>query len=1219
MVKETASELVYACPICGDTNFKISKSSGKYQCWSNGCSTKEIWKALAPQSTRFRSSYSTRPRKVMKSSQVRSQSSIPQMPPVEVGEIFLAKLLQPPIHPQPMKILDSKHGEISRTTYIYSQTEDGELNQWVIRDEWEDLGKAKGRDKTFSQWHRDENGKPQPRKGDKPWQAYRIEEAIAAIGSARRGQGTTALLSVEGEKVVEALRGIELAAITFQGSGWGKESIAETVIRLKAEDPELLLVILPDNDSAGASKAAKVQNACNGAGLKSIIVQPSVLDPKLPESGDVADILKVMETPEFIRRLEEEIHAAVEARRREASSQAVKFPDTPSGSIPAGEFLQIAKEELYGESAWICVDNLLHCWVGTYYKSSPDVVELRRIWEFCNSYAIETEQGIRYPYATPTWVHKILDWVKLGHSVDPLLVNPPGLNCTNGVLEIHWEQDVPTWKLVEHDCNWHLYIYEPIATYDPAADSTYCDRLLEALDAPQREIFLRTIAASLDLATVRQYKGRLVRAILAQGLGANGKDTLREVVAAMYGYKGVTGATLTDFAMYDQGRKFPLSRLKDSRVNWATENANSAKLDKIQSLKAFVTGDTISVEGKGKDEYDFTPAGIAIFNINDPPQLQASLEAITSRYAVLAFNKTFKIGADRSKGELEADPRFKYDPIFLRSQVLPAFLNRVLAALVDLMTDGIDYNPTVETLRGIQNETSHLWAFSREVGLTEFLGGKVYISDLWQILRDWYINNGTLAVCVDGKGKEKHEWNEQPRKGDRNVKGSNQIFQRFKELFPKIRNERDTSSSRKGQFYLAGIAIVLPPGGGGGSFPGDSGGGNDPGFSPGGASFSPKSEAVVKQSEAVGEAESLAQQGGEAGEAVGGDALEISGFGLCDVSMNQEMQQKNSIKALKIVSPASPSYPERVTAERAAPSFASPGVQTASPEAESVEIVDIALPDEVAEDKVIAMTSEVDVSERGITAPAPAPDIPAAPAPAPGIPVSDGQATDFETVIQVAAQLLAASTWQEVEKIAESPSFGAAWDLLTEEEEEVVSNLPDLVAATKDQLIAATTWAEVEAAIGAAPEYKEMVWAQLEQQEREKIHALKRKAEPVAALVNLLHAATTWAEVEAAIATAPELKQAAWNSIKKSQRERIYQLKWSHQLQSTQSQQKEQPQNEFVVGDRVTHADPYQRSSAWHGTIVAIGEIKDMYRVVWDEHQLSSYRYYYLPSDLRRL
>jgi putative DNA primase/helicase len=78
------------------------------------------------------------------------------------------------------------------------------------------------------------------------------------------------------------------------------------------------------------------------------------------------------------------------------------------------------------------------------------------------------------------------------------------------VLELTWVGSTPRWQLVEHEPKVHFYTYEPQVRFDPSADPTHCARLLEVLDKPQQEIFLRSIAASLDLATVRQHKGRLV-------------------------------------------------------------------------------------------------------------------------------------------------------------------------------------------------------------------------------------------------------------------------------------------------------------------------------------------------------------------------------------------------------------------------------------------------------------------------------------------------------------------------------------------------------------------------------------------------------------------------------------------------------------------------------------------------------------------------------------
>jgi len=353
-------------------------------------------------------------------------------------------------------------------------------------------------------------------------------------------------------------------------------------------------------------------------------------------------------------------------------------------------------------------------------------------------------------------------------------------------LQILWDGDKPSWQLVRHSPDYY-YTYPPLVEYNPNADSKNCDRLLSVLDAAQRDIFLKVVAASLDLHTVRRYKGRIIRALLLLGTGSNGKDALRTAVSTIYGKHGLTSATLDDFNQYDGGRRFPLSCLTNSRINWASENTDTSRLDRIQSLKAAITGSPLVCESKGKDGIEFDPLAIFLFNINDTPRLKAVMEAILTRFGVLTFNKTFKIGADSNKGEIEADSRFAYDPLFLQFMVCPALLNRMLQALVDLMANGIDYSCTLEALEDIQAENCHLFRFAQDTGLTYSPNSYLSAAEIWERLEQWYLDNGTLVYEETSNGKKKAIWADQPRAGDYNIKAVNQVLARFKQLFPKTK------------------------------------------------------------------------------------------------------------------------------------------------------------------------------------------------------------------------------------------------------------------------------------------------------------------------------------------------------------------------------------------------------------------------------------------------
>ncbi|MEW5861440.1 MAG: DUF5906 domain-containing protein [Cyanobacteriota bacterium] len=793
----------YICPVCSGKNLTIDPKDGAYKCWSGDCESKDIREAISPWDER----------KGQINSHRQTHKFKPPTPAlIPEGVIELARIPEFAAHPE-----KRKRGNQTIIEYPYSAT------QWVERIETptDDPDCPKGYKKITIPYHLGEDEQPINKKGDAPWNPYRIDE-VQAYGAGKW------VLGVEGEPCVEAARFLGLVAFTLQGSAWTEGDLTRAMLQCKTTGVTGVFYF-PDHDDTGYKKAQSMADAAAKAQLPFILLDPTLIWSECPHKGDIADWVKWgmeqgWDKEEFIEQLEKQFNAAAERERLRQDIENDDWDDIsddiPDSANPDVAFTQKLLNFLYTDKPWICADGKLYFWTGTHYEYSPDSVERRKVTGFCNSFAVVRGDKISYPYAKPSKVDEGLKWVKYSLEVDSRQLNPPGLNCINGVLEICWDivssNPVPRWELVSHDPS-KFYTYEPLVKYDPEANSEACDRLLEVLDAPQRDIFLKTIAASLDLATIRQHKGRLVRGLLLKGHGSNGKDTLREAVSMMYGRQGMTGCTLSDFASYDEGRKFPLARLKHSRVNWASENANTTRLDRIQSLKAFITGDTLSAEGKGKDENEFAPTGIAMFNVNDTPKLQGTLEAIASRYGVLSFNKTFKIGADPSKGELEADPRFKYDPNFLRSEVLPAFLNRVLDALQRLMVEGIDYSCTQKALEDIQAENSHLFQFCQDTGLGYEPSAILTAGEIWERLEQWYQDNGTLAYEETSTGRQKAIWTEQANPSDRNIKGANQVLGRFQQLFPKCKRVTVTHPNGKKKVQaLQGIGFICggnPPDG----------------------------------------------------------------------------------------------------------------------------------------------------------------------------------------------------------------------------------------------------------------------------------------------------------------------------------------------------------------------------------------------------------------------
>ncbi|MGB3266229.1 MAG: DUF3854 domain-containing protein [Microcoleus sp.] len=479
------------------------------------------------------------------------------------------------------------------------------------------------------------------------------------------------------------------------------------------------------------------------------------------------------------------------------SSESDYIPDTAPS--PELSYVQKAEASLYSEGHWVSIAGQIYQFADGYYQLRSEPSEKRRIRDWLSTYFENVKGVYRCNRASSASINQVYDWVVAGLAVDIDAVNPPGLNCSNGILRIN--SDGSHFFTPHNPKQVYTYIG---GKYDPSISPVDGDRLLECLEPQQREIFLRTVAAALCLPLARLKMSR-VKGLLCHGDGSNGKDTLRTALVAVLG-RGVTGKSLKDFQIYDSGRKFPLAGLENSLCNWSSENADAVKLDKLQSLKQFITGDELTIEHKGRGEYPYKPEAIFLANCNVLPSISSDAEAIRSRYCILSFKKTYAVGADSGKGQLEADPRFKEDPNFILERIAPALLNRMLERIPLLLAEGINYGSSDAALREAQEKSQHLWQFVRDMGYEVGQGERVYAKDLWQELRDWYVEAGILEI--EGE-KEKLIWNELPGR-DTPVKAINQLFARFSELFPKLEKHRHTetvsdSQRTKGEAYYFGI------------------------------------------------------------------------------------------------------------------------------------------------------------------------------------------------------------------------------------------------------------------------------------------------------------------------------------------------------------------------------------------------------------------------------
>jgi phage/plasmid-associated DNA primase len=489
--------------------------------------------------------------------------------------------------------------------------------------------------------------------------------------------------------------------------------------------------------------------------------------------------------------------------------------NTKPSEDPTVTFNQIALKALFDDS-YRCVNEKFYQWQGKYHKELDSALILKRIRDFCNSYLIyvENKEGkieVKYPFANTKSVNEVFKWSQISLAVSyEEFSKTVGINCLNGVLTFDWEgSNKPTPKLELHDPTKHFFTAEPTIEYNPNADTTHCDKLLQSLDPASKEIILRTLAASFDFKKIRELKGRLVRILFLIGSGSNGKDAIGSVINEIFP-KAVSSFGLDRFIAYDQGNLNALAGLEKSRINWASESSRTTRIDNSKSLKCLVTGEKLEARYLYQNSQEYEPNTIGLFNLNEMPNLFGTGEAASSRFAPIMFRKTF-VRPEKydpsNPNQLLADSRFKYDIGFIRSEVAPAFLNYMIKGLQDLIADGIDYSCTEEALDQVRSENNHLFDAISEMGWRyDPNASLIRISTLYDQLEAWYIEQGILTKGDFGR----NSWQDPVRPSDQYITGSNRLFDRLKAIFPDIERQMKTPLGHSKRVpHIKGISVIF--------------------------------------------------------------------------------------------------------------------------------------------------------------------------------------------------------------------------------------------------------------------------------------------------------------------------------------------------------------------------------------------------------------------------
>jgi len=260
-------------------------------------------------------------------------------------------------------------------------------------------------------------------------------------------------------------------------------------------------------------------------------------------------------------------------------------------------------------------------------------------------------------------------------------VDMPALLCSGGGSNLlavdNGLLDLDGGELQEHTADWFSTVCLPYAYNPDAACPLWLAALAKNLedDTERIELLQEFFGYALVHSTDAQ------RCLILIGEGGNGKSVVLAGLHALLGDENVSTVPLEDF-----GRRFAMAQTLGKLANIVAE---VGELDRTAegTLKAFVSGDRMSFERKGKDPFTARPTARLVLSTNNLPRFADKSEGVWRRLCLVPFN--------RRVHEQERVPGMDKPEWWLQHGEVPGILNWALDGLKRLRANGMRFTEAV--------------------------------------------------------------------------------------------------------------------------------------------------------------------------------------------------------------------------------------------------------------------------------------------------------------------------------------------------------------------------------------------------------------------------------------------------------------------------------------------------------------------------------------------
>lgn len=185
--------------------------------------------------------------------------------------------------------------------------------------------------------------------------------------------------------------------------------------------------------------------------------------------------------------------------------------------------------------------------------------------------------------------------------------------------------------------------------YNPNAYNELVDHTLDRLSCGDKQI-RSLLEECIGYCFYRDSK--LGKCFVFTGEKSNGKSTFLFMLNKLLGYENISSLDLTKL-----GDKFSTAQLYNKLANIGDDVSDDFMCGvDISTFKKVATGNLITGEFKGQDQFEFIPYCSLIFSTNNMPRMKDPTGAVTKRMIIIPFNAVF------TENDPDFDP-FIYDKL----------------------------------------------------------------------------------------------------------------------------------------------------------------------------------------------------------------------------------------------------------------------------------------------------------------------------------------------------------------------------------------------------------------------------------------------------------------------------------------------------------------------------------------------------------------------------